>query len=479
MVRVRFAPSPTGFLHVGNARTALFNWLFARHNNGRFILRIEDTDIERSKEDYTNQIFSDLKWLGLQWDEGPDIEGEFGPYVQSKRLPSYEEFAQKLLSEGKAYHCFCSEEELKERRQEAIAKSLAPGYDNRCRNLTKADVEKFRSENRSSVIRFKVPHEELKVMDLIRGEVIFDTSLISDFVIMKSNGGPSFNFAVCVDDCLMKISHVIRGEDHLSNTPKHILLIRAMGFNLPQYAHMSLTLGPGGMKLSKRTLDTSILQYRELGYLPDGLVNYMTLLGWSSPSGREILSRDELIKEFSIEGMVRHQSIFDPEKLDWISGHYIRNAGIHEIAKIAIGYLKKDKLIGEVFDYGYIEKIVSTIRDHLSCISQISDQAKTFLIEKIEFDNEAKEFLNNGSFKKTLQTFLDEIQKVEEIDKDNFKDIFNKVKDILHIKGEALYKPIRIALTGSIHGPELNLVMPALGKERCLRRLRDAVGVLN
>ncbi|NQT06589.1 MAG: glutamate--tRNA ligase, partial [Candidatus Omnitrophica bacterium] len=265
MARVRFAPSPTGYLHIGNARTALFNWLFARANKGSFILRIEDTDVARSKDNFIDRILDDLKWLGLEWDEGPAKGGPFAPYKQSERLKFYKEFADKLISEDKAYPCYCSDEELKEKRAEAHKAGKTPRYDNRCRNLAPEDIEGFKKNGVKPTLRFRVPEKEIVIKDIIRGEVRFDTALIGDFIIMKSSGMPSFNFAVVCDDCLMEITHIIRGEDHLSNTPKHALIFEALGYKVPGFAHMSLTMAPGGDRLSKRTGAASIEYYREAG----------------------------------------------------------------------------------------------------------------------------------------------------------------------------------------------------------------------
>jgi len=314
-MRLRFAPSPTGYLHIGNARTALFNYLLAKKHQGRFILRIEDTDIARSKKEFEAGIIEDLRWLGLNWDEGPDKGGNFGPYRQSERLKTYQEFAEKLLKENKAYHCYCTKEELDQRNKELLARKESPRYDNRCRNLSDEQKKKYLEEGRKPVIRFKIPEKTIEVNDLIRGKVSFDTKLMGDFIIMKSDGKPAFNFAVVVDDILMRITTVIRGEDHLSNTPRHIMLFEALNSKIPEFAHMAMTMGPDGSRLSKRHGATSIREYRKLGMLPEALFNYLALLGWGSKKDQEIFTKEELIKEFSLERCKEGAAIFGPEKL--------------------------------------------------------------------------------------------------------------------------------------------------------------------
>ncbi len=362
MVRVRFAPSPTGYLHIGNARTALFNYLFARKNRGRFILRIEDTDSERSKQEYEEALMDDLRWMGIDWDEGPDKGGQNGPYRQMERLGLYRKFADKLLSEGRVYRCFCTREEVEKRNMEAGANQSA-GYDNHCRNLTSVELQKYQDEGRRPVLRFMVPGEDIKVDDMIRGEVVFGSGNIPDFVIVKSDGMPLFHFAVVIDDYLMDITHVIRGEDHLSNTPKHIMMFRAVGAVPPRFAHMSMTLGKDRARLSKRRHgETSVRAYREAGYLPEAFFNYISLLGWGTKESQDIFSRDELIDEFSIERCHKANAIFDPEKLLWMNGYYIRAATPEKILSMSMPFLTEAGLLsrepGEN-ELRYIEKAIA------------------------------------------------------------------------------------------------------------------------
>jgi len=477
-MRVRFAPSPTGYLHLGNARTALFNWLFVRANNGKFILRIEDTDIARSKDIYFKSIVEDLKWLGLNWDEGPDIGGPFAPYRQSERIELYREYAQKLIKKNKAYPCFCSDSELKERRQQALKKGLAPKYDNRCRSLTPSQIDNFKKKGLKPALRFKVPDKKLIVRDLIRGEVIFDTSLMGDFVIMKSTNTPSFNFAVVCDDYSMQISHVIRGEDHLPNTPKHILLFEALNATPPEFAHMSLTTAPGGQRLSKRAGAVSVANYRELGYLPETMVNYLALLGWAPKGDKEIVSCDQMIKEFRIEKVSKSSEAFDPAKLDWMSGMYIRSADIGRLTKLVIPYLIDKKFIKkECADkkFDEVKKIVTAIRDHLNHLSEITDHAKVFFVDIDIKDKEVKNLLATAEAKSVLNSSLENVEKLDSLSDENFSSLIKSIQRDTSLKGKKIYQPLRAAITGKLHGPELKLIMPILGKEKCITRLKKAL----
>ena len=471
-VRVRFAPSPTGYLHIGNARTALFNWLFARKYGGAFILRIEDTDIQRSQELFVEQIMTDLRWLKLEWDEGPDIGGEYGPYRQTDRIAVYQEYAKKLLEESKAYYCYCQEEELERRRKEALAKGETPKYDNRCRTLTKKEIAGYQNRGVRPAIRFKVEPQIIKVQDLIRGEVKFNAGLMGDFVIVKNDGIPAFNFAVTVDDCLMKISHVIRGEDHLSNTPRHILLFRALGFDLPEFAHMSMVLGPEGTRLSKRNLAASVSEYRRLGYLPEAIINYIVLLGWSPKDDREIFSMEELVKRFEIKSLTKSSSIFDQEKVNWLSGHYIRKAPLERITDLALTYLKEANLISGRLPqkkYNWLKMVVEASREHLSSVSEITKYADIFLKNEIEIDDErAKGVLRNEQSKQVLSAASDILKDMPRFEENNFKDFIKQVQEQSGTKGKNLYLPLRLALTGKFEGLELLKIMPILGKKRCL-----------
>ncbi|MFH1776515.1 MAG: glutamate--tRNA ligase [Candidatus Omnitrophota bacterium] len=480
MVRVRFAPSPTGRLHIGNARTALFNWIFARKAQGRFILRIEDTDIERSQKNFVQEIFADLKWLGIDWDEGPDIGGEFAPYVQSQRIDIYKQYLDKLKHRGRLYECYCRAEELEERREKLLQQGKTSRYDNRCRNLTEEEKQKYRSENRIPVLRFKVPdNREIIIDDLIRGRVQFNTSVIGDFVVQKSDGYPMFNFAVCVDDYLMQITHILRGEDHLSNTPRHILIFESLGAHIPQFAHMSMTMGEGGEKLSKRVESVSIDSYRARGYLPEALFNYLVLLGWAPKGEKEILSKPEIISDFAVEDLNKSQALFDPAKLDWISGHYIRSLEIEQLTRMCIPYLVAagfldEKTAAEKFDR--VKQVVLTVKERLKKIKDILLYADIFFREILTYNNEAQDILKNEEAKAILTSLVSGLSKsAEEITVVSFKALMKEVQTATGIKGKNLYLPVRVALTGDMQGPELTFVLPLLGKEVCLKRMGEAL----
>ena len=477
MVRVRFAPSPTGYLHIGNARTALFNYLFARKNKGKFILRIEDTDKERSKKEYEEAIIDDLKWLGIEWDEGPDIGGEYGPYRQSERIEIYREFANKLLKEGKAYKCYCTKEELEERNRKAIEEGRSPGYDNRCRNLTEEDIKKFEREGRKPVLRLRVPEKIIKVNDLIRGEVVFDSKVIPDFVIMKSDWTPTFNFAVVIDDYLMKITHVIRGEDHLSNTPKHILLFEAIGAPIPQFAHMSMTLGPDRTRLSKRHGATSVMAYREDGYLPEAFFNYIALLGWGTTESREIFTKEELIQEFSLERCNKASAIFDPEKLLWMNGYYIRKTSISRLVQLSLPFLKKAGLVEENPDeekIKYLEKVITLEQERIKKLSEVPELIEFFLKEPVYEENAVKKYLDEKG-KKILSEVYPVIEKIEDFSREKIEEVIRKFCEEKGYKTSHVFHPIRVAVSGRTKGPGLFEMMEVIGKERVLKRIENVI----
>ena len=477
MVRVRFAPSPTGLLHIGNARTALFNWLYAKHHNGSFILRIEDTDVARSEKRYTDQIIEDLRWLGLDWQEGPDVGGDYGHYVQSERLHLYREFSRKLLNDGKAYHCYCTPQELEERRQIARAAGKPPRYDNRCRNLSDEQRKTFAGAGRPSSIRFVVPEEIVAFEDLVRGRCAFDMGLVGDFVIIKSDDTPSFHFAVAVDDSLMKITHVIRGEDHLTNTPCHILLFRALGYEPPLFAHVSLTMGTDRTLLSKRHGAVSISEYRRLGYLPEALVNYMALLGWSFGEKREKFNIEDAIKKFDVKDISKSASIFDQQKLDWLGGQYLREANLERLTDLSIPFFKQAGFIQNGFDRNKIKSIVEAVRPGLSRLSQIPGEAN-FFFEELTLGEKAKELLASNTTERILTAVINRLQKINQLSFDKFREIVKDVETETSLKGKALLMPIRLALTGKERGPELFAIAPILGLEECKKRIERVLSIL-
>ncbi len=473
MVRVRFAPSPTGLLHIGNARMAIFNWLFARRHKGTFILRIEDTDVARSEKKYMDQLIEDLHWLGLTWQEGPDVGGQYGTYLQSERLHIYHDICQRFLNEDLAYRCYCTPEELEERRQIARLTRKPPRYDNRCRNLTDKQKKAFETSGLSFTIRFKVPEELLVFDDLIRGTCQFDMSLVGDFVIMRSDRTPSFHFAVAVDDTLMQITHVIRGEDHLSNTPCHILLFHALNRKPPQFAHLSLTMGADRTLLSKRHGAFSLSEYRKLGYLPEALLNYMILLGWAPRDKKEKFKIDDIIDTFEIGTMSKASSVFDQQKLDWLSGQYIREADLERLTNLAIPYLQAAGFIPtdeNNINRAKLRLVVDAVRNNMSCMSQIIQEVDIFFKDVVVSENHV-EFLSSEISQSVLFSFYRELQKQDTLSPEIFKEILKSVQNETKVNGKGLYMPIRIALTGREHGPELYNIVNILGINTCNKRI--------
>ncbi len=482
-IRVRFAPAPTGKLHLGSARTALFNWLFAKATGGTYILRIEDTDRTRSTIEYERSILEDLRWLGLLWDEGPEAGGAYGPYYQSERQALYKEKAAGLIEKSLAYRCYCTEEELEERRRSALARGEMPKYDGRCRVLSEEERKVFETEGRKPALRFMVPSEKISFNDLIRGQVEFTPEAIGDFIIMRSDGIASFNFAVVVDDGEMGITHVIRGEDHLTNTARHILLFNALGYPLPNFAHISMLFGTDGTKLSKRHGATSVGEYQKMGYLPRALNNYLALLGWSSPDGREIFELNELSKVFTLERMSRSPGIFDIDKLNWINHQHLLKLTSDRLAGLAIpylteaGYIKKESIAEE---RDKVEKVVQVLRDGLHTLSEIEELARVFYEEVPEMSTEAREWVERSP-KEVFNAFLELVEAQPELNPEVAKivlqELANRFQD-KNIKGKNLYFPIRAALTGKLKGPELFQIIGIIGKDACKRRIRAATGDL-
>ena len=474
-LRVRFAPSPTGYLHIGNVRTALFNWMFARNSGGAFILRIEDTDVQRSKEQYSRRIIEDLRWLGLDWDEGPDVGGPYAPYKQSERLDIYRRYAENLVGEGKAYRCYCTVEELEQRKQRAISQGRTWKYDGKCRELPPPERRKFEAEGKPFSVRIRLPEKEVIVEDIVRGRCVFDSALLGDFVIMKSDGTPTFHFGVVLDDALMKISHVIRGEGHLPNTPGHILLFEALGFEPPLYAHMSLTQVKSGEVMSKRKGTFSIASYRGLGYLPEALMNYLALLGWSPKRKQESFGIDEVLADFRLEDLTKSPGVFDRDKLDFIAGFHIRKARRERLGRLARPYLVDAGFIGEEFeDKKWLEELVGAFRDNVSHLSQIVELSR-FVFEESAVKDECAEIMKSASAKKVIKELLKRLQETDTLTAETFKVIIREVQKEVGLKGKELYMPIRAALTGEMHGPELLSVAPLLGLGKCVARLRKVL----
>ena len=517
---MRFAPSPTGHLHVGNARTALFNWLFARQKKGTMILRIEDTDLDRSETRFEGQLIADLKWLGLDWDEGPDVGGSFGPYRQSDRLEIYREHAERLLSDRKAYLCFCTEEDLQKERDRATAEHRQPIYSGKCRAIDPDEAQRRRVNGEACAIRLRIPEHPIKFHDIVHGEVEFSNEVVSDPIILRSSGMPVYNYVVVIDDALMKITHVIRGDDHLSNTPKQVALYEALGWPVPEFAHLSTILGSDRERLSKRHGATSIANFRDMGVLPEALTNYLALLGWAPPGGtREIFSRDELVKEFSLERVTPSPAVFDMEKLYWLNRHYIKGSPRDRIEKLALPYLSRTLSESEYRDnqrqespdedrpggpnefspalqrWGkersgpesrrddthalypwtadvvtWFGKITALLAPSVDRLDQLPERASLI------FNYDAKAALTSSDNSEVLalhntgavltrfafKILEDESARDGKLTPEQFKKIVNEVKAETGAKGKELFHPIRIVITGSHSGPEFDKLIPIL-----------------
>jgi nondiscriminating glutamyl-tRNA synthetase len=483
-VRVRFAPSPTGHLHVGNARTALFNWLFARQQRGTMILRIEDTDIDRSEARFEDQLIADLKWLGLDWDEGPDIGGDYGPYRQSDRLDIYREHAEKLLSEHKAYLCFCTEEELQKDRERATAEHRQPIYSGKCRAIDPAEAQRRRTAGEPCAIRLRIPEHPIRFHDIVHGNVEFSNEVVSDPIILRSSGMPVYNYVVVIDDALMKITHVIRGDDHLSNTPKQVAVYEALGWPVPEFAHLSTILGADRERLSKRHGATSIANFRDMGVLPEALVNYLALLGWAPTGGtREIFSMPELVKEFSLQRVTPSPAVFDMEKLYWLNRHYIKASPPERIEKLAQPYFSQT--IGEIFPADTketaessavpdLQKWLATIIQLLAPSVDRLDQLPSKASLIFEYDAQAAlaspdnadvlAWPNTDAVlaRFTYKILEDDSAREGKLTPEQFKKIVNEVKAETGAKGKELFHPVRLVITGSHSGPEFDKLIPIL-----------------
>lgn len=481
-IRLRFPPSPTGKIHIGNMRTALFNWLVAEQKGGELVLRIEDTDQARSTKEFEEIIIQEMEWLGLDADEGVGIGGDYGPYRQTERIDLYQEYADKLLESGNAYKCYCTKEELDQMRQKAIDNDEMPRYDGSCRNLTEEERKAYEAEGREPVLRFKLPEDEREIVveDLIRGNVSFNSSVLDDFIIFKSDGMPTYNFAVVIDDALMKISHVIRGEDHLSNTPKQILIYEALGFDLPEFAHLPLILDENKAKLKKRGKDSVYIgEFREQGYLPEALFNFMALLGWSTGDEEEILSQEEITERFAIEDVNKSGAVFDREKLNWMNGKYIRAAELDRIVDLSLPFLLESGLVdGEYIENNkdWLTKVIDEARTGVDYLSQIPAEAELFLTE-IEFDDPAAaaEEFKGEDVKLVFETLKEKAFAREELTAEAVGEIFKELKNELDVGGRTIYHPTRLAITGETSGPEMTSVISIFGAEEIARRLDAAL----
>jgi nondiscriminating glutamyl-tRNA synthetase len=469
-MRVRFAPSPTGHLHVGNARTALFNWLLARGSGGTFILRIEDTDVERSTHESELGIRRDLEWLGLDWDEGPDSGGGHGPYRQSERLHLYQSYAKELLSADAAYYCFCSVAKLEADRQQALAESRVAQYAGTCRRVSREQAAARIAAGERPAIRFRVPEDrDVAFVDLVRGDVRFHTSVIGDPIIVRADGRPAYNFAVVVDDALMEITHVIRGEDHISNTPRQLLLYEALGFTPPAFAHLALVMGPDHTPLSKRHGATSVGEFRARGYLPEALVNYLALIGWSPGHDEEILPIDELARRFSVDAVGHSAGVFDEEKLAWVNRHYLKAADTTRIAELSIPFFIAHGVPLQPDGSG-LAFLTSAMTMATASVDRLSD-VPARLAFLFDYDAEATlrapavaDEMRQPEARAVIAALADALASAARLDREGFRAAAARVKATTGQKGRGLFHPIRVALTGRSEGPELDLAVPAIDR---------------
>jgi len=475
--RLRYAPSPTGHLHIGGARTALFNYLYAKRNGGKFIVRIEDTDQLRNVENADQRQMENLKWLGVEWDEGTDIGGPYAPYRQMDRLDIYRGYIDQLLAEGKAYYCYATKEELDAEREEQIAKGETPKIAEKHRHVTPEQKEQFEKEGRLPSIHFLVPDDRTYVVnDLIRGEVTFESKEMGDFVICRPDGIPTYNFAVVIDDYLMKISHVVRGEEHLSNTPRQLMIYEAFGWEAPQFAHLALILNQEGKKMSKR--DESILQfieqYRDLGFLPEAIVNFLVLLGWSPGGEEEIFSMNEIIERFSFDRVSKSPAVFDTAKMNWMNNHYLKSKPVELITELCLPHLQKAGFIEEELSadrYEWVKQVVALYQEQMSYCAQIVPLAALFFLDEVVYDEEAKGVMLEEQVPAVLASLKQHIENAPEYTVDTIKTILKDVQKATGIKGKALFMPIRVATTGQIHGRDLDKTLYLLGRDKVLDRI--------
>ncbi|RNA66147.1 glutamate--tRNA ligase [Alteribacter keqinensis] len=480
-IRVRFAPSPTGHLHIGGARSALFNYLFARNQNGKFIVRIEDTDQARNVETATEKLMESMKWLGIDWDESVDVGGPYAPYQSMERMDIYKQYLDQLLEEGKAYYCYMTEEELEAEREAQRARGETPKYSGRDRNLTKEQRETYEQEGKKPVIRFHVPENDSVVIeDIIRGNVTFENEGIGDFVIARKDGVPTYNFAVVIDDYLMKISHVIRGEEHLSNAPRQALIYQALGWDAPTFAHASLILNEDRQKMSKR--DESIIQfveqYRDLGYLPEAIVNFLALLGWSSGREEEVFTKEQLIEEFSLERVSKAPAVFDTDKLAWMNNQYMKEADLDHVVELALPHLVKAGRLPENMteeQHEWAKKLIALYQEQMSFGAEIVELTDLFFKDEIEYNEEAKEVLAEEQVSEVMAAFKEEVLALEDFEPQTIKKAIKSVQKATGHKGKKLFMPIRVAATGQTHGRDLPDTISLLGRDVIVTRLNSVL----
>ena len=479
-LKVRFAPSPTGPFHIGGARSALFNWLVARHADGTFLVRIEDTDLKRSTKESEENIKDSLKWLGMNWDEGIDVGGPHGPYRQTERLDLYKKEVQRLLDEGKAYYCYCSAEELEKSRKAQLDAGKTPIYDEHCRHLTEEEKAKYEAEGRKPVVRLKVRKDGVFAFDdMVRGHVEFQAAGVGDFIIMKSDGIPVYNFAVVIDDAFMEVTHVIRAEEHLSNTPRQLAIYEALGYKPPKFGHISLILGEDHKKMSKRHGATSVTEYRNMGYLPEAVVNYLALLGWTPKGEQEIFTEEELIKQFSMKRVSSNDAVFDINKLNWINFQYMKKLDADQLYALIFPFLVKagyvDAAVSEE-KKDWLKKVIWFMKDHIYFAGQAAEELKFFFEDMPALtDEDVLAIMKAETSGKLLKAFIEDLKALETFDQAEIKKCFNACMKAQGIKGKAAYEPTRIALTGVTQGPGMFEMMELFGREKTMDRLEAAL----
>lgn len=479
-VKVRFAPSPTGDLHIGGVRTALFNWLFARHHDGKFVLRIEDTDLERSTKESVQQIISAMKWVGLNWDEGPDVGGDFGPYYQSERNEFYRKALDYLLEKGRAYYCYCTPEEIDQYRKEAEASGKPSIYPGRCRHLTEEEIKKYKEEGRQPTIRLKTPTEGYTVVnDIIRGEVSFENNLIGDLIIAKSDGTPTYNLACVVDDHLMGITHVIRAEEHLSNTPKQILIYQALDYPIPEFAHVPMILAPDRSKLSKRHGATSVDEFKDLGYLPQALINYLLLLGWSPGNNEEVIPLEQAIRDFDLKDVSKTAAVYDVQKLTWMNGVYMKELPLEEIVQQAMPFIKKAAYIGDNptdDEMKRLYRIVDVVRERSRTLTELVEGMDYFYNEVEEYEEKGvKKHFQPDDTLMVLENDLDCLEKIEPFEESAIEELYRQRSEELGIKAARMIHTTRLALSGRTFGPSVFTLIELVGREKAIERLKKAI----
>lgn len=473
--RTRFAPSPTGFMHIGNLRSAIFGYLLVKHYNGDFILRIEDTDQTRKVEGAIDFIYNTLSLCNIKIDEGPNNGGEYGPYIQSERLPIYQEYAHKLVESGHAYYCFCKEDRLENLRKEAEIEKRAFQYDGHCMHLTKEQIEENLKNNEPYVIRQKMPKTGTTVYeDVVYGKIQVENKILEDQILLKSDGYPTYNFANVIDDHFMEITHVIRGNEYVMSTPKYNLLYDAFGWQKPTYIHLPMVLGEDGQKLSKRNGDASFMDLYHEGYIPEAVVNYLALLGWSPLTNDEIFTLDELVKEFDPTRIGKAPATYDVKKLNWVNAHYMKKLSQEQLFKITIPHLK------EAYDTSskteaWLQELVLLYQDHISYGKEIVTVTDLFFQEELNPNEECQEFMKQDGINETLKVFTSEIESITDWNIENISNAINCTKEKANVKGKLLYMPIRIQITGVMHGPELPNTIHLLGKETVLNRLKRII----